>query len=166
METKIHFPFNVEKAESVLSYIGKNKNFMPIEQLYKIIFYADLRHIKEYGRPILGSTYITHPLGIWHLQFRNMFELGLYDRSKFDHISGMVRAKGRYDKMVLSKSDITVLNDIIKKIDRKQPTIENQAYKKMYKNNEGNQAVIPYELFFNDQAIIDHLIEISHYGVL
>lgn len=62
----LSFKFDINKGISVLLYISKhlaedadNCVKPDFHKIFKILYFADQKHIREYGRPILGDHYIA-----------------------------------------------------------------------------------------------------------
>jgi hypothetical protein len=58
MNNKIKFKTNFRKAlEVALYFANKGQRFIELNDLYHLIFQADLYHLNKYGRPISGDHY-------------------------------------------------------------------------------------------------------------
>lgn len=57
------FSFDEEKAVNVVLFILQKLGKVSRHQLAKILYYADQKHLVQYGRPILGDTYIRMDYG-------------------------------------------------------------------------------------------------------
>jgi len=62
----LKFPFNQDKALAVLLYLAKKlkeddspHSQADIHKISKILYFADQKHMKRYGRPIVGDEYIA-----------------------------------------------------------------------------------------------------------
>lgn len=59
----VSFSFNQSKAIASVLYIAKkllNENIKPdFHKIFKILYFADEKHLAEYGRPIIGDHYIA-----------------------------------------------------------------------------------------------------------
>ena len=53
------FKFNSDKAIAVLLYVCKQLENVDLHKAFKIMFYADQKHLVAYGRPISGDIYIA-----------------------------------------------------------------------------------------------------------
>lgn len=57
------FSFDEEKAVNVVLFILQKLGKVNRHQLAKILYFADQKHLIQYGRPILGDTYIRMAYG-------------------------------------------------------------------------------------------------------
>ena len=63
MSSHVSFHISHDKAIEAIVWLAKNKPGIDIYHVSKILFYADKLHLNQYGRPILGDTYIKMPYG-------------------------------------------------------------------------------------------------------
>lgn len=52
----LHFKFNLDKAVATILYISK-QGVNDLYTLLKIIYFAEKKHIRKYGMPILGDSF-------------------------------------------------------------------------------------------------------------
>jgi uncharacterized phage-associated protein len=58
------FILDKEKALTTLLFVSKElKDSADFHKIFKIIYFADQSHLKEYGRPIIGDTYLKMEYG-------------------------------------------------------------------------------------------------------
>lgn len=57
------FSFDEEKAVNVVLFILEKLGEVTRHKLAKILYFADQKHLVQFGRPILGDTYIRMPYG-------------------------------------------------------------------------------------------------------
>ena len=59
----LYFKFDEEKAISLVLYIAKNlqkkKIKTDLHKIFKVLYFADQKHLSQYGRPILGDYYVA-----------------------------------------------------------------------------------------------------------
>lgn len=61
----IHFKFNRDKAIAAVLFIAKRlirrhgKNGADFHKIFKILYFADQKHLAKYGRPIVGDFYVA-----------------------------------------------------------------------------------------------------------
>ena len=55
----VRFQFNESKAVEALVFIAKRWPGITPFYLSKVLFFADRDHLRMYGRPILGDSYIA-----------------------------------------------------------------------------------------------------------
>lgn len=109
---------------SMLYVLNEIDNFVDFHKLFKILYFADQKHLVKYGNPILQDTYIAMPNGpvpslsydllkavrkeglasSFHDMFKNYFEVNNY----------YVKAKVKPDLDNFSQSEIECLNESIK----------------------------------------------------
>ena len=57
------FNLHREKAVNSLLFVIENLEKADTHKTYKILYFADQKHILKYGRPIFGDTYVKMPYG-------------------------------------------------------------------------------------------------------
>jgi uncharacterized phage-associated protein len=55
----IQFQFDKEKSASVLLYIIQNVESSDFLRVFKILYFAEQKHLARFGRPIVGDNYIA-----------------------------------------------------------------------------------------------------------
>jgi uncharacterized phage-associated protein len=55
----LQFKFDKEKCISVLSYITKNLETADFLRVFKVLYFAEQKHLVRFGRPIVGDNYIA-----------------------------------------------------------------------------------------------------------
>jgi uncharacterized phage-associated protein len=55
----VHFNFNQDKAINALLLILNELRQSDFHKLFKILYFADRKHLKRYGNPIIGDEYIS-----------------------------------------------------------------------------------------------------------
>lgn len=64
------FNFNQKKALAATLYVASKLTLANFHKVLKIIYFADLKHLQRYGRPITGDRYIAMekgPVASWIL---------------------------------------------------------------------------------------------------
>ncbi len=158
---QIRFPFESNKAiQAVLWLLHRNNGSMDKLQLVKLLFYADHKHLIEYGRPILGGEYfvLTHGPVCSEL-------LDMLDGIQQSGVSNLpLKARGQYDiiatespdRQLLSESDLNALDEIYREyghIDKwklRDMTHEMLSCKKNELQGGEKRHALPYEDFFED----------------
>jgi uncharacterized phage-associated protein len=59
MHRSIEYSIDKNKSISVVLFILKSLGKIDIHKLFKIIYFADQKHLVKYGRPITGDCYIA-----------------------------------------------------------------------------------------------------------
>lgn len=72
----LQFKFDKEKCISVLSYITQNLEKTDFLRVFKVLYFAEQKHLVRFGRPIVGDNYIAMkhgpvPSNIYN-EFRNI----------------------------------------------------------------------------------------------
>lgn len=176
----MRFQFDERKGTEALTYIAEKWPNVTIFYASKVLFFAEKRHLNEYGRPIVADTFIAMPNGPVPSTLYDFIKgnLGLagdpdgfssaIDTSKHPHIS----AKRHHDASVLSGSDIECIDEAIAFCRPKgfghlsQLTHQERAWIEASTN-----APMDYELFFDDsnphrEALIAEAKEFATYGIL
>jgi uncharacterized phage-associated protein len=55
----LQFKFDKEKCISVLSYITQNLEKTDFLRVFKVLYFAEQKHLVRFGRPIVGDNYIA-----------------------------------------------------------------------------------------------------------
>lgn len=55
----LQFKFDKEKCTSVLSYITQNLEKTDFLRVFKVLYFAEQKHLARYGRPIVGDNYLA-----------------------------------------------------------------------------------------------------------
>jgi uncharacterized phage-associated protein len=157
----IKFSFDPNKAiQAVLWLLYRNNQAMDKLQLIKLFFYADHKHLIEYGRPIAGGEYyvMTHGPVCSEL-------LNILDSIQQSGVSNLpLKARGAYDivattppdTQLLSESDLNVLDEIYRRyghMDKwklRDMTHELTSCKKNEPREGEKRHALPYEDFFED----------------
>lgn len=107
------FILNKEKTVATMLYVASKIPGIQYHQLLKIVYFADLKHLSEYGRQITGDYYVAMkdgPVASWLYDllkknkgehYWHLFEVGWFKK---------VTPKGEPDMNVFSKSDIECLD--------------------------------------------------------
>ncbi len=109
------FKLNRDKAVNSLLYVVSRLDKADKHKTFKILYFADMKHIKEYGRPINGDTYIKMDYGPVPSFIKNIVE---------EEIKGLEEVVSVYNKIFiqlvqqpnldfLSESDIECLDKSI-----------------------------------------------------
>ena len=118
--------FDPEKAVEIILYIANRAQIPDIYQVLKVIYFADIKHLHEYGRFMNGDRYIAMekgpvPSGAYDI-VKNVRGDGIYD---CDHAKASFQIGGdnKYkilpfrdaDLDIFSKSEIKFLDESIDK---------------------------------------------------
>ncbi len=117
------FPFDEQKTVSVILYILKKiGGKCDYHKLFKIMYYADQKHMVKYGRPVIGDSYVAMPNGpvpsitydgVKAVKNPKRYNFPLF-ASNFRNEGYSIVSKNEPDMDELSKSDINCLEASIK----------------------------------------------------
>lgn len=114
------FQLNKEKAAACLLYIIQVLNKQGIEidkhKVYKILYFADQKHLATYGRPILGDIYLKMDYGPVPSFVKNLIDephrveieqiVEIYDKYK-------LKALAEPDLDEISENELELINESI-----------------------------------------------------
>ncbi|MDN3672957.1 Panacea domain-containing protein [Flavobacterium branchiarum] len=110
-----NFNLHREKAVNTLLFVTSNLEKADTHKTYKILYFADQKHLLKYGRPIFGDTYVKMQYGPVPSFVKNVVD---------EEIEGLEEVVAKYHKYniqpliepnldYLSESDIECLNESI-----------------------------------------------------
>lgn len=110
-----NFNINIEKAINSLLYVVDSLTKADTHKTYKILYFADQKHLVKYGRPIIGDTYVKMNYGPVPSFVRNVVD---------ENIEGLEEVVAKYNRYYLkniteynldylSESEIECLNESI-----------------------------------------------------
>lgn len=110
------FNLHKEKAVNSLLFIVSSLEKADTHKTYKILYFADQKHLLKYGRPIFGDTYIKMEYGPVPSFVKNVVD---------ENIQGLEEIVAKYNKYFmkplvepnldyLSESDLECLNEAMK----------------------------------------------------
>lgn len=147
------FPFDESKAANVVLYITqKLGGRVDFHKLFKIIYFADQKHLVQFGRPVLGDRYIKMPHGPVPSNVYNAVKSvkspsPFYNFESFEEsivVRGMiVSSEQEPDLSELSRSDIMCLDDSI--MENKDLTfleLRNKSHGQAYNDCQDDQISI------------------------
>lgn len=137
------FKFNEQKALSVFLYISFTlikRGIKPdIHKIFKIMYFADIKHMVGFGRPVVTDYYIAMPDGPVPSQVYDIVksvrgDSAICAKGKYNQYFGIqgryiVAPKANADMDELSQSDIECLN---KALEENQHLTYNQLKKKSH----------------------------------
>lgn len=166
----IHFKSNPRKTLEVILWLANKQPGIDFHSILKILFFADVYHLNEYGRPIVGDTYHALPYGpvpqtaydILKSEPLALDELGMSELP-FEVFGGyMVRAKRSPDLDRMSESDIEALETALEEyghLDFRGKTDVSHAHP-AYRNAEARGVQrMHYEDFINESSRKREIIE-------
>lgn len=81
--TTIRFSMNTKKALEALVWLLRHHPGLTRHTISKVLYYADKRHLQEYGRPVIGDRYVAMNEGMVPSRVLDLLEKdGQYLRPK------------------------------------------------------------------------------------
>ena len=62
-QARINYRTNARKALEVILWCAAKKPKVDFHTILKVLFFADVAHLNDYGRPIVGDDYVALPRG-------------------------------------------------------------------------------------------------------
>ena len=170
----IHFRNNTEKSLEVILWLANKRPGIDFHAILKLLFFADVRHLNDFGRPIVGGAYNAITYGpvsqptydILKREPLAMETLGLNGEIPFDVRDGYhVYPKRIADERKLSRSDVAALEatlgkyghldfDALTEISHEHPA---------YKNAEdvGRQRMLYEDFLEGERATPEHIDDLK-----
>jgi uncharacterized phage-associated protein len=155
----IRFQFSVEKFVNAVAYFAERRPGLTKLEVCKLLFFADKEHLVKYGRPVTGDHY-------WRLQHGpvptrgldllrgkgSRAELALLD--KHVTVEGRsIRLKAPASKGAFSKSDLAVLDQVLKECAGVGAArLRELSHKERAYQEAKEKAPMDFELFFGGDA--------------
>ena len=129
------FNLNREKAVNSLLFVVTNLEKADTHKTYKILYFADQKHLLKYGRPIFGDTYIRMEYGPVPSFIKNVVD---------ENIQGLEEIVAKYHRYFvkplvdpnldyLSESDLECLKEAIEENkDLDFPTLTDKSHDYAY----------------------------------
>ena len=165
------FRFDPEKALEVILYIAGKAKTPDIYHIQKILYFADLEHLEDYGRFICGDSYIAMsdgpvPSGVYDIikdvrSERHPF----YDveaKEAFAVDGYKIVPKRDADISFFSKSDLRCLNDSITEHESLSfGELKSKSHDAAYETADMNGEISIYEIAKNlkDSSALIELLE-------
>jgi uncharacterized phage-associated protein len=118
--------FDIEKAKAAVLLIAENIENPTLHKIFKILYFAEKKHLAKYGRPILKDRYIAMPFGPVPSEIFDFFKIIKGERAfekraesfynAFEVYGGKrynVKTKERPNSQYLSESDAKCLLESI-----------------------------------------------------
>jgi len=164
---RIKFGFNKQKAtEAILFFANKDKAISKM-RLLKFVFFADLYHLKKYGRPILGDRYVAMQKGPVLSKLYDMIRLSSRD---FQINHNAIIPLREADLTELSQSDIEAFSYAYNQYSQystnnlRDLTHEEGCWQKARNREpESNNPDIFWEEMIDNEEVLDNLREYSRF---
>ena len=113
--------FDFDRSLNALLYVANRLEKTDLHKIFKILYFADMRHLLKYGRAITGERYIAMKYGPVPSSVYDMVKIVRGDSWLIDErLKGFFKVSGRIfeplqdaDTSCLSASDIAVLDEAI-----------------------------------------------------
>ena len=168
------FSFDEEKAVNVVLFILQKLGKVNRHLLAKILYFADQKHLIQYGRPILGDTYIRMDYG--------PVPSGVYDGIKavdsspfgYDLFREAIKTSGKMmilprktpDMDVISESEIKCVNESIdENKDLNFNQLKEKSHSLAWNNTSPNGKISIKNIALEggtDKDMLDHIIDNIH----
>jgi hypothetical protein len=107
------FKFDIDKANSAMLYICYKLGTVGKHKLMKILYFADQKHLVNYGRFISGDFYIAMPFGTVPSKSLDIIKSSQSNPSIFKVEGINVSANYQPDLELFSESELESLNESI-----------------------------------------------------
>ena len=109
------FKLNKQKAIHSLLYVVSKLNKADKHKTYKILYFADRKHIKRYGRPIIGDAYVKMSFGPVPSFVKDVVDEKLDENLEIVTVynNKYIKALMKFDIQFLSETDIECLDEAI-----------------------------------------------------
>lgn len=112
------FQFDADKFMQAAVYLTEQCPAMTKMKLFKLLFFADKKHLCEYGRPIVGGRYVAMKDGPVHSEGYDIIKGGRHQVHQYLGIKGrnieVLQRSGNLQ--ALSDSDEEVLTEIAREL--------------------------------------------------
>ena len=110
----LRFRFDPVKAIAAIAWLANKKPGISRHTTMKTLFYADKWHLNQYGRPIVGDTYVRMEYGPVASETYNIIKGESFALEQFAAVPFVVdgkhiRPEGELDITSLSESDVEAL---------------------------------------------------------
>lgn len=176
-----HFPFKEKKALNAVLYIlNKMQGSIDKHKLFKILYFADQKHLVTHGRPVVGEQYIKMQYGPVPSHIYDAIK-SIRNNSEFynfDLFTEALTVRGKHviseqepDLDELSKSDINCLNEsIAENKDLSFSELVNKSHGTAYDNSRQSDRIrvtaIAQEGGANEDQIKyinENMMDLSHF---
>lgn len=173
-QDRILFKFNGHKAiEGILWLAQKDPGHVDIYKIVKAFFFADLYHLKNYGRPIAGDHYVAMKYGpvpsdTYNLISRDRFTIAEYPEEFFELDGNFVIGKRAPNLDLLSESDLEALEvgwDKVKDLSFKEVlriADDHPAYRKTWEHRRTDSDNINFSDLLDDKDKAAFLRDIAN----
>lgn len=158
MGKTLRFRFNAEKFVNAVAFLAQACRNSSKLTICKHLYFADKEHLVRYGRPVIGDQYYKLPHGPVPTRGLDILrgKAGAAEAALLDKyvaiIGDAVHPKRPPNRKVFSKSDIEVLEWVVKKYGRWSPSaLRDHTHKQAPWRDSEDACPIDYALFFHDR---------------
>lgn len=168
MSARVKFAQKPDKLVETMLYLSLKGMKLDQYQVVKLLYLADRAHLIRFGRPITFDRYVAMKFGpvgsAAYDLLKGKSAQGIapselpFDIRKHDEVTLLGKPKREIKKSVLSKSDLLILDSIIKEFGGMtfdqlfKITHEHFAYDRAWKNRSSGADEMRYEDFFPENA--------------
>ena len=110
----LDFKINKQKALNSLLYVIHCLNNADKHKVFKILYFADQKHLLNYGRPIIGDTYLKMDFGPVPSYVKNLVENQVDEFQNMFSLEGYyINAKDEANLDFLSEAELESLDEAI-----------------------------------------------------
>jgi len=95
------FELNRDKAVNSLLYVVNKLKNPDVHKVLKILYFAEKEHLKEYGLPIFGDTYLKMKNG----PVASFLKYVIDEKEKAGEYKGIVKRKGKHGIIASKEAD-------------------------------------------------------------
>ncbi|MBI1791198.1 MAG: SocA family protein [Acidobacteria bacterium] len=168
MANMLRFRFNAEKFVNAVAYLAHACPKSTKLTICKHLYLADKEHLVRYGRPVIGDHYYKLPHGPIPTRGLDVLrgKAGAAENALFEKyvsvIGDSVHPKQPANRKVFSKSDIEVLDWVVKKYGRWSPSaLRNETHSQTPWRDSANSCAIDYALFFEGRPEAEEVKELA-----
>jgi len=154
---KLRFRFNIPKFVNAVAYLAQACPNSTKMTICKQLYFADKEHLVRYGRPIVGDHYYKLPHGpipthgLDMLRHRSNPAANALLDQYICVIGDSIHPKQVADKKVFSKSDLAVLDHVVKTCGHLSAAqLRNKTHRQTPWLNSDDCCPIDYALFFEE----------------
>lgn len=159
----IEFEFDSERATNAVLWLLSRHGRLDRIKLLKLVLLADLRHLRKYGRPIVGGHYFAMEFGPVASELYDAVKRGTIPGTRLD--GHQIESVARPDEDYLSETDTEVLREVNEKFGNwdsfrlSDLTHRLEAWKKNFQGGKSSYP-IAYEEFFSSSEEHQRALEL------
>jgi uncharacterized phage-associated protein len=160
--------FDQEKFREAIIFFANNVNTLGITKLNKLLYYSDFKHVKLYGRPILGDKYVKYKQGpvpeasysLFNANFTHQIskflskDIEVKNKKVGPYNQKRIIAKRESNLEVFSKSEISILQAVASKFKNSTATdLSNRAHIEKPWKETAPFEYIDYKLILDNKSV-------------